>query len=306
MDKQAVREAVWDAFEASGEARFPFPPHGRIPNFAGADAACERLTDTDAWAAADTLKCNPDAPQLPVRRAALREGKTIYVAQPRLRDPDPFLRIDPADLADGGDAGDGGVDSGDNGDNGDAPTVADATTVSGISTHGTPVAPEAVPRVDLVVAGSVGVTTDGARIGKGEGYSDLEWGVLSELGAVDREAQSASSSEGQSPSGNRASPGDSRAKPVDDETTVATTVHELSVLDGPESAVVAADRDPRSAVDLPDPDPHDVPLDLVVTPERTIETETPYPRPAGIDWDALDDSKLEEIPVLAALAPEGR
>jgi 5-formyltetrahydrofolate cyclo-ligase len=292
MDKQAVREAVWDAFESGDEARFPFPPHGRIPNFAGADVACERLTDTDAWAAADTLKCNPDAPQLPVRRAALREGKTIYVAQPRLRDPDPFLRIDPADLADGGVTGDGGVvaDNDDLADNGDAPTVADATTVSGISTHGTPVAPEAVPHVDLVVSGSVGVTTDGARIGKGEGYSDLEWGVLSELGAVDREAQSASSS---------------RAKPDDDATVVATTVHELSVLDGPESAVTSADRDPRSAVELPDPDPHDVPLDLVVTPERTIETETPYPRPAGIDWDALDDSKLEEIPVLAARAPEG-
>jgi len=65
MDKQAVRETVWDAFEERGEARFPFPPHDRIPNFAGADAACDRLTDTDAWASASTLKCNPDAPQLP-------------------------------------------------------------------------------------------------------------------------------------------------------------------------------------------------------------------------------------------------
>jgi len=35
MDKQAVRETVWDAFEERGEARFPFPPHDRIPNFAG-------------------------------------------------------------------------------------------------------------------------------------------------------------------------------------------------------------------------------------------------------------------------------
>jgi len=211
MDKQAVRETVWDAFEERGEARFPFPPHDRIPNFAGADAACDRLTDTDAWASASTLKCNPDAPQLPVRRAALRDGKTVYVAQPRLRDADPFLRIDPADLVDVG-----SVDSESADVDADGPTVDDATTVSGISTHGTPVAPEDVPHVDLVVAGSVGVTTDGARIGKGEGYSDLEWGVLSELGAVDREAQSASGSEGQSPSGNRASPGDSQGKPDDD------------------------------------------------------------------------------------------
>ena len=273
MDKQAVREAVWDAFEAGDQARFPFPPHDRIPNFAGADAACERLTETDEWAAAETLKCNPDAPQLPVRRAALRAGKTVYVAQPRLRDPNPFLRLDPDAIAADGDA-----------------TVDDATTVSGISTHGTPVAPEAVPHVDLVVAGSVAVATDGARIGKGEGYSDLEWGLLSELGAVD--------TDGRAPSGDRASAGD-------DATTVATTVHELSVIDGPESALAGeGDGGGHGGTTLPTPDAHDVPLDLVVTPERTIRTETRYERPTGIDWDALDDERLAEIPALAARAPE--
>ena len=273
MDKQAVREAVWDAFEAGDQARFPFPPHDRIPNFAGADAACERLTETDEWAAAETLKCNPDAPQLPVRRAALRAGKTVYVAQPRLRDPNPFLRLDPDAIAADGDA-----------------TVDDATTVSGISTHGTPVGPDAVPHVDLVVAGSVAVATDGARIGKGEGYSDLEWGLLSELGAVD--------TDGRAPSGDRASAGD-------DATTVATTVHELSVIDGPESALAGeGDGGGHGGTTLPTPDAHDVPLDLVVTPERTIRTETRYERPTGIDWDALDDERLAEIPALAARAPE--
>ncbi|WP_017343414.1 5-formyltetrahydrofolate cyclo-ligase [Halorubrum sp. T3] len=247
MDKQAVREAVWDAFDEGDQARFPFPPHDRIPNFAGADEAAARLAETEAWASAATLKANPDAPQLPVRRAALRAGKTVYVAQPRLRDPDPFLRLDPAEIP--------------------PDEIDDATTVSGISEYGTPTAPEAVAHVDLIVAGSVGVTTDGARIGKGEGYSDLEWAVLRELGAVDAD------------------------------TTVATTVHELSVLDGPESAVDAD-------ADLPDPDAHDVPLDLVVTPARTIATDTPYARPDGVDWDALDGEKLSEIPVLAERAPE--
>ncbi|EMA72477.1 5-formyltetrahydrofolate cyclo-ligase [Halorubrum distributum] len=247
MDKQAVREAVWDAFDAGDQARFPFPPHDRIPNFAGADAAAERLAETEAWESAATLKANPDAPQLPVRRAALRAGKTVYVAQPRLRDPDPFLRLDPAEIP--------------------PAEIDDATTVSGIGEYGTPTAPEDVDHVDLIAAGSVGVTTDGARIGKGEGYSDLEWAVLRELGAVDAD------------------------------TTVATTVHELSVLDGPESAAGAD-------ADLPAPDAHDVPLDLVVTPERTVRTDTPYPRPDGVDWDALGAEKLAEIPVLAERAPE--
>jgi 5-formyltetrahydrofolate cyclo-ligase len=246
MNKQTVREAVWDAFDAGDHARFPFPPHDRIPNFAGADAAAERLADTEAWEAAATLKANPDAPQLPVRRAALRAGKTVYVAQPRLRDPDPFLRLDPGEIP--------------------PEEIDDATTVSGIGEYGTPTAPEDVAHVDLIVAGSVGVTTDGARIGKGEGYSDLEWAVLRELGAADAD------------------------------TAVATTVHECSVLDGPEAAVGAD-------ADLPAPDAHDVPLDLVVTPERTVRTDTPYARPDGVDWDALDAEKLSEIPVLAERAP---
>ena len=56
MDKQSLRERVWDELEERGEARFPFPPTGRIPNFAGADAAAERLTDTAAWGSAGTVK----------------------------------------------------------------------------------------------------------------------------------------------------------------------------------------------------------------------------------------------------------
>ena len=245
MDKQAVREAVWDALEDRGEARFPFPPHGRIPNFAGASDACDRLASTTAWTAADTVKSNPDAPQLPVRRAALRAGKTVFVAQPRLRDPDPFLRLDPEDVDD----------------------VDEATTVSGVSQHGVPVGPESVPHIDLVVSGSVGVTTKGARIGKGEGYSDLEWAVLYELGAVD------------------------------DDTTVATTVHELQVLDGPASPITDPDT-------LPEPDGYDVPMDLIVTPERVVRTGTSAPRPTGVDWDVLDAERLDAIPVLAERAPD--
>jgi 5-formyltetrahydrofolate cyclo-ligase len=279
MNKQRVRQAVWDALEDQGLARFPFPPHDRIPNYAGADDACRRLTETPEWESAETVKANPDAPQLPVRRAALRADKTVFVAQPRLRDPDPFLRLDPAAVAD--------VDA--------------ATTVSGISEHGVPTAPEDMPQIDLVVSGSVAVTTDGARIGKGEGYSDLEWAVLRELDAVDAD------------------------------TTVATTVHELQVVDEPPSPVddetadgeatggepddetaageaaahgVDTEAAGRAVARLPEPDRHDVPLDLVVTPDRVHRTESDAPRPAGVDWDALDDERLSAMPVLAERAPE--
>ena len=229
-DKEALRQRVWDALEASGAARFPYPPHGRIPNFAGAAEAADRLAATREWEAADTVKANPDAPQLPVRRAALRSGKVLYVAVPRLRDERCFLRLDPAEVAD--------VDS--------------ATTVGGASEAGVAVHPEDVEAVDLVVSGSVAVTEAGARVGKGEGYSDLEFAVLRGFGLVG------------------------------EATTTATTVHPLQL------------------VDRVTTDPHDVPMELVCTPERTIETGATG-KPTGVDWDALSEERIAEIPVLERL-----
>jgi 5-formyltetrahydrofolate cyclo-ligase len=45
-NKSAARQWVWDRLGAEGVARFPFPPHGRIPNFAGAEVAAARLLDS--------------------------------------------------------------------------------------------------------------------------------------------------------------------------------------------------------------------------------------------------------------------
>jgi 5-formyltetrahydrofolate cyclo-ligase len=81
--KAALREYVWAAMRAERVARFP-GAEGRIPNFAGAEAAAERLRAMPQWRAARTLKANPDSAQLPVRQRALEDGKTVYMAVPRL------------------------------------------------------------------------------------------------------------------------------------------------------------------------------------------------------------------------------
>jgi len=39
-----------------------------------------------------------------------------------------------------------------------------------------------MPKMDAIVCGSVAVTRRGRRCGKGEGYSDLEYAILGELG----------------------------------------------------------------------------------------------------------------------------
>ena len=50
--------------------------------------------------------------------------------------------------------------------------------------HGRAVSPREMRPIDLVVCGSVAVGRDGARLGKGGGYCDLEYGLLREEGKV--------------------------------------------------------------------------------------------------------------------------
>lgn len=185
-DKQAVRERVWEELRRAGAARFP-GTEGRIPNFIGAEAAARRLAGVDAWRDADALKSNPDSPQLPVRVAALDAGKRVYMAVPRLAHEKPFLLLDPDRLDQ---------------------TPRRAASIKGASTAGTPVSLDAVPHIDLVVCGTVAVNRRGVRVGKGGGYSDIEFALLTESGAID------------------------------ERTVVVTTVHPVQVLDAelPETA----------------------------------------------------------------------
>ena len=60
--------------DREGVSRFP-GAEGRIPNFAGAKAAAERLPRHPAWQNAETLKANPDSPQTHARRLALAAGQ---------------------------------------------------------------------------------------------------------------------------------------------------------------------------------------------------------------------------------------
>ena len=160
--KGALREEVWSLLEEKGAARFP-GAEGRIPNFSGAEDAAERLRGLDAWEHAFTLKANPDSPQWPVRQRALEDGKRVYMAVPRLRDPDPFFLLDPDDLE-------------------ESPWK--ASSIKGASRNARTVAVEVLDTVDLVVTGCVAVSPDGARLGKGGGYSDLEWALAVEAGLL--------------------------------------------------------------------------------------------------------------------------
>jgi 5-formyltetrahydrofolate cyclo-ligase len=232
--KAALREQVWAAMSAARVARFPGAA-GRIPNFTGAEAAAERLRDLPEWRRARTLKANPDSAQLPVRQRALEDGKTVYMAVPRLAEADPFFALDPDHLSE---------------------PPRKAASIRGATRSARRVSLAEVAPVDLVVMGCVAVAADGARLGKGGGFADLEFALAGAAGLI--------------------GPG----------TVTATTVHELQV-------------HPAGTIPLTS---HDVPVDLVITPERVIDCRGQRgPRPeAGIRWDELTEDKIAAIPLLAA------
>lgn len=158
--KQAIRERVWDRLRHDGASS---DPHGRIPDFVGAAAAAQRLAALPAWQQAHVIKANPDQAQLPVRARALREGKVVYMAVPKLADPLPFFRLDPAEL-------DGEPEA--LAAHRTAATVAPKVAISDLQT------------IDLVVCGSVAANLAGVRIGKGAGYSDIEVALLVQVGRL--------------------------------------------------------------------------------------------------------------------------
>jgi 5-formyltetrahydrofolate cyclo-ligase len=162
MTKEDLRRKVWQLLEHHGVHRFP-GALGRIPNFVGAERAASRLAELAVWKKARAVKVNPDAPQLPVRRRALADGKIVYLAIPRLRTEKCFVEIDPKRLG---------------------RRAALAASIKGATRYGRLVSPRDMRSIDLVLCGSVAVRRDGTRVGKGGGFADLEYAILREEGKV--------------------------------------------------------------------------------------------------------------------------
>lgn len=162
MTKDEIRNKVRTRLKLAGAARFP-GVEGRIPNFAGADRAAHLLCELPMWKRAKVIKVNSDAPQLAIRRAALRDGKTVYIGIPRLRSERCFIELDPEKLG---------------------AKVLRVTSITGAMQFGRLIPPQEMRPVDLIVCGSLAVTRQGARIGRGGGYGDLEYALLRMEGKI--------------------------------------------------------------------------------------------------------------------------
>ncbi|XP_052022862.1 methenyltetrahydrofolate synthase domain-containing protein isoform X4 [Apodemus sylvaticus] len=164
VSKQSIRERIWDYMESHDIADFPRPVHHRIPNFKGASRAAEHFPRLHAFSAARTIKVNPDAPQRNARFLVLESKKTLLVPTPRLR-TGLFNKITPPPGA-------------------SKDVLRKCATSQGVRNFSVPVGLDSSVLVDLVVVGSVAVSEKGWRIGKGEGYADLEYAMMVSMGAV--------------------------------------------------------------------------------------------------------------------------
>lgn len=176
-EKQKIREHIWKLLVDKKVARFPFPIRGRIPNFVGSEKAALALVSHKIFHKTNTVFVSPDSPQRPIREQVIRTGKTLIMATPRLREGFLILSRNNVPYS----------------------KIRYASTIRGAFIYGKRTDyPE--HRIDLKVTGSVAVTLDGRRLGKGGGYSDLEYAILKEIGCID------------------------------DNTVLATTVHDLQIV----------------------------------------------------------------------------
>jgi len=169
--------------EKNDIANFPRPVYNRIPNFKGANLAGQKLaTSLEEFKSAKVVKVNPDKAQEEARYQVLDQDKTLIVPTPRLS-KGLFNRLSKEPDC-------------------DKDTLRKLASREGIDKKSKPVPMASRIKIDLVVVGSVAVDKLGRRIGKGEGFADLEFAMAASHHAA-----------------------------VNSETLIATTVHDVQVFD---------------------------------------------------------------------------
>ena len=149
LKKEKLRNGIWHILELKNVVIFPLPVKGRIPNFIGSDKAANLVRTLPEWKKARVIFANPDYAQKKIREYALKEGKILIMASPRLKHG--FLQIDPQKVKGKEDV---------------------ASSIKGAFKYGKPV--EKMPKPDLIITSCVAVDRSGWRLGKGGGYGDIE------------------------------------------------------------------------------------------------------------------------------------
>ncbi len=236
--RAAAREAVWARLRgvARPDSRFHWDFSSFIADFADSEYCVERVRDLPAWSRSAWLFITPDNSTELVRRAAMADGKPFLMTTYGIQRG--FVALDPADVP------------------GDERSY--AATLDGMDRFARPIDLAGIRQgghIGLLITGASAVNRSGHRMGKGHGFFDLEWALLSEVGVTGESSQ------------------------------IAAVVHDCQLVDIDVAATA-----------------HNVPLDWIITPTRTIRAGTVGRAPGQVHWDLLRGTELASVPPVRELA----
>ncbi|KIW98368.1 uncharacterized protein Z519_00028 [Cladophialophora bantiana CBS 173.52] len=170
-EKDQIRQLVWPRLleVAIPDSRFHYDFSSFIADFQGSDSATEGLVSLRCYADARVVFITPDNCLERLRLRALEDGKKVLVTTYAIRRG--FWLLDPAVIV--------------------APEarklacLLDAMERPGLGRHLSLAEIQQLDlRVDLMVTGTGAINHRGIRFGKGHGFFDLEWGILTTIKAV--------------------------------------------------------------------------------------------------------------------------
>lgn len=236
----AHRERIWRelATVAKPDSRFHWDFSSFIADFQGSEACAAQIRDLSAYAEDAPIFVTPDNSTEEFRRQAMADGRTLIMTTYGIRRG--FLQLDSRTVP--------------------AADHRYAATLDGMDHYATPVSIRELrngPVIHLLVTGGSAVSTNGVRFGKGHGYFDLEWAILSEIGRVDAASE------------------------------IVDVVHDCQVVDE----------------ELQGED-HDVPVDWVITPSRTLRVPQSGRSLGYIRWNLVEGTEHATIPPILELRAE--
>lgn len=168
MEKARLRKNVWEKLKqvAVPDSRFHYEFSHFIPDFEGSELCVEKVREMDIYKNSKLLFITPDNCMEKLREKAIVDGKTFVMPTYGIRRGFVVLerKLVPVGKEDF------------------------AATLDGAEKFGKRISLKDIAypcKFDIVFTGVSLVNTAGMRFGKGEGFFDLEWGMLSEVGSVD-------------------------------------------------------------------------------------------------------------------------
>lgn len=174
ITKRTFRLETWQKIKEqklSPVRRFnSFGMFNKIPYLVGVDKAAELLAETDEFKKANSVKVNIDLAQEQVKLEVIKAGKTLLVP-PSHKSANVYAKIrapsDPAEL--------------------DLAAQKKLIKLQGAEDTFEEIDINSTEKIDMVVVGSYAVDRQGRRIGKGNGYVDLDIGILTHLGCLTKD-----------------------------------------------------------------------------------------------------------------------